>query len=172
MDFLPLAKDRYSVRKLKDQPVEQEKIEKILEAAMVAPTAANYQPFRVWVMKNPEALEKVRSAVPMPFVQESPVVFVVGGDPETAWTRSFDGHNFADVDASIAATHMMLEVHELGLGTTWVGYFDVDKMVSIFPEMKGYSLVAVFGVGYPAEDSEPNKLHSTFKDKDQLFTIL
>ena len=172
MDFLSLAKERYSVRKLADTPVEQEKIDKILEAAMVAPTACNKQPFKIWVLQSESALEKVRQTNPFSFVKEAPVVFVIGGDPELAWKRDFDGHNFVDVDASIVATQMMLEVQDLGLGTTWVGHFDPAKMQALFPEMAGYALTCLFGVGYPAEDAAPAPGHSSFKAKDELVAYL
>ena len=74
--------------------------------------------------------------------------------------RSFDKKNFADVDASIAATHMMLEIEALGLGTTWVGHFDAPKLKELFPEMADYELVAIFPVGYPAEDAKPSTRHA------------
>ncbi len=172
MDFLSLAKARYSVRKLADRPVEQEKLDKILAAAMAAPTATNSQPIKIWVMQSPEALEKVRQTNSFPFVQAAPVVFVVGGDPKTAWKRPFDGHSFAEVDASIVATHIMLAVQDQGLGTTWVGYFDPDKMKALFPEMEGYELVALFAVGYPAEDSAPSERHALSRPADELIRVL
>lgn len=172
MDFLTLARERYSVRKLADRPVEQEKIDKIVEAALLAPTATNAQPFKVWVMQSPEALEKVRQTNAFPFVKEAPVVFVIGGDPSIAWKRPFDSHSFAEVDASIVATHMMLAVHDLGLGTTWVGYFDPEKMTALFPEMKGYELVCLFGVGYPAGDAAPSERHALSKPREALVTVL
>ena len=172
MDFLTLSKERYSVRKLSEKPVEQEKIDKIIEAGIVAPTACNLQPFKIWVMQSQEALDKARQTNSFKFVKEAPVIFVIGGKADEAWKRSFDGHNFVDVDASIVATHMMLEVQDLGLGTTWVGYFDPDKMKVLFPEMKGYELICVFGVGYPAEDASPADGHTSFKERDELVAIL
>lgn len=172
MDFLTLAKARYSVRKLTDRPVEQEKIDKIIEAAIVAPTACNLQPFKIWVLQSADALAKVGQTTPFQFVKEAPVVFVIGGNSEEAWKRRFDGHNFVEVDTSIAATHMMLEAHDLGLGTTWVGHFDPNKMCERFPEMKGYELLCVFGVGYPAEDSTPADGHTASKSVDELVAVL
>ena len=172
MDFLTLAKERYSVRKLTGRPVEQEKIDRIIEAAIAAPTACNLQPFKIWVLQSPEALEKVAQTNPFQFVKEAPVAFVIGGDPAEAWKRSFDGHNFVEVDASIVATHMMLEVQDLGLGTTWVGHFDPNRMKELFPEMKDYELLCVLGVGYPAEDSVPAPGHSASKSREQLVTVL
>lgn len=172
MDFLTLAKERYSVRKLSGKPVEQDKIDKIIEAGIVAPTACNLQPFKIWVMESAEALEKVRQTNLFPFVKQAPVIFVIGGNADEAWKRKYDGHNFVDVDTSIVATHMMLEVQDLGLGTTWVGFFDPDKMKALFPEMEGYELLCMFGVGYPAEDSTPADGHTSFKEREALVSIL
>ena len=94
------------------------------------------------------------------FIFGAPVAFVVGSKAESAFVRSFDKKNFADVDASIAATHMMLEIEALGLGTTWVGHFDAPKLKELFPEMADYELVAIFPVGYPAEDAKPSVRHA------------
>lgn len=74
--------------------------------------------------------------------------------------RPFDKKNFADVDASIAATHIMLAIEDLGLGTTWVAHFDAPKLKELFPEMADYELVAIFPVGYPAEDAAPSPRHT------------
>lgn len=172
MDFLTLAKERYSVRKLSAQPVEPEKVEQILEAAVAAPTATNAQPFKVWVMQSAEAREKAASTTPCAFVKDAPVVFVIGGYPEKAWKRPFDGHNFADVDASIVETHMMLEVHDLGLGTCWVGFFDPAKMKQLFPQMEKYELVCVFAVGYPAADAAPSDRHALSRPREELVETL
>jgi len=170
MNFMELAKDRYSVRKFSDRPVEQEKIEQILEAAIVAPTACNNQPFKVWVIESEEALEKVRATTPCHF--GASVIFAVGGDPQTAWVRKYDQKNFVDVDASIVATQMMLAIHELGLGTTWVGWFDVNQLQESFPEMKDYNMIALFPVGYPAEDAAPAEMHTKYKEYEKLVTRL
>lgn len=170
MDFLTLSRDRYSVRKLSDAPVEQEKIDLILKTAMEAPTACNNQPFKVWVIRSPEAVEKVYGTTTCTFGAK--LFFVVGGDPKAAWVRPFDKKGFADVDASIVATHMMLAIHELGLGTTWVGFFDEDKLKAAFPEMADYELIAMFPTGYPAADAEPGKGHLSCKDKNDLIVEL
>lgn len=169
-NFLGLAKDRYSVRKFSDKPVEPEKIEQILEAAIVAPTACNNQPYKVWVIESEEALEKMREVTPNHF--GASLIFAVGGSLEEAWVRRLDQKNFVDVDATIVATQMMLAIHDLGLGTTWVGWFDNDKLMEKFPEMQGYSVVALFPVGYPAEDSKPAEFHTKYRPYEELVAKL
>ena len=81
-------------------------------------------------------MEKVRQVTS--YVFGAPVAFVVGSKAEAAWVRPYDKKNFADVDATIAATQMMLEIEELGLGTTWVGHFDAPKLKELFPEMNSW----------------------------------
>jgi len=170
MDFLNLAKERYSCRKLTDRPVEQEKIDAILEAAHVAPTAANLQPYHVWVLKSEEAVQAMHQVTPCIFGAK--LFFVVGGDRSTAWVRGYDKANFADVDATIVATQMMLQIQALGLGTTWVGHFDAPKLQSIYPQMAGYDLVAVFPVGYPDKDAAPSENHFKKKALNEVVDVL
>ena len=170
MDFLELVKERYSCRKISNKEVEQEKIDKIVEAARLAPTAVNFQPFKIWVIKSADKVAKVSESTRYTF--GAPIIFAVGAKKEEAWLREYDHKNFADIDASIVATHIMLEIQQLGLGTTWVGYFDEDKLKSLFPEMKEYSIVALFPTGYPADDAEPSPRHSQRKDVKDLVKIL
>ena len=168
MDFLTLAKTRYSCRKLTDRPVSEEQIRAILQAGLAAPTACNNQPFKIWVMTSEDALAKVKSVCKQPFIQPCPVVFVIGGDPKTAWVRDYDGKNFADVDASIVETHLLLEIADLGLATTWIGHFDPEKLCELFPDMNGYSLTALFAVGYAAEDASPAMAHTRCRSEYEL----
>ena len=162
--FLELAHDRYSVRKISSRPVEEEKIEKIIEAGVIAPTATNAQPVRIFVLKTPEAKEKLLKATSFPFVKTAPISIIVGSCSSEAWVRPFDGKNYSDIDASIVATHIMMEIHDLGLGSTWCGFFDPEILKREFPEMKGYELIALFPVGYPEEDSVPAAKHTVYRD--------
>lgn len=166
MEFLELAKQRYSCRNLTDRTVEPEKVEKILEAAIVAPTACNKQPFKIWVIDKDEDIEKIKLATR--FMFGAKLFFVVGAKKEDGWVRKYDGREFASVDASIVATHMMMEVEQLGLGTTWVGHFNNSEMEKQFPVMSGYDLIAIFPVGYPEDGAKPVDMHYQRKDMNQL----
>ena len=169
MEFFDLIKSRYSCRKFESKNVEDEKLTKILEAARVAPTAKNVQPVKIWVFKSNDSLEKIRTVTPCHF--NAPVILAVGGTKDGAFVRS-DGRNYEDVDASIVATHLMLAVHDLGLGSTWVGFFEADKLKEFFPEMKDFDLVALFPIGYPANDSQPSDRHSIRKNLDEIVKYL
>jgi len=152
--FYALAKERYSCREFKDTPLTDVQINHILEAARVAPTAANKQPVHVWVVKSPEALEKLHGATDYTF--NAPVVFMVGAKQDAAWVRKYDGKNAADVDAAIVGTHIMLEASALGLGNVWVGSFDPARIKADFPETEGYEMVCLFPVGVAAVETSTN----------------
>lgn len=168
MSFYALAKARYSCRSLSDRPVSKEAVSRIIAAGMAAPTACNYQPFRIWVMESEEALAKIKSCTKQKFVLPAPVVFVIGACPEEGWVREFDSRNFAAVDATIAATHMMLQIQDLGLGTTWIGHFDVNAAKELFPDMVDCDLIAMFAVGWPADDAVPAVLHDKTKEASEI----
>ena len=152
--FQVLARERYSCRNFKDTPLTDWQVGQILEAARLAPTAANRQPVHVWVVKSPEALEKLKGATD--YTYGAPVVFMVGAKPDAAWVRKYDGKNGADIDAAIVGTHIMLEASALGLGNVWVGSFDPARIKADFPETEGYEIVCLFPVGVPAAAAGPN----------------
>ncbi|MBQ6003024.1 MAG: nitroreductase family protein [Synergistaceae bacterium] len=172
MKYSELVKARYSCRKFSDKPVEDEKLNAIIEAGIAAPTEKNVQPVKIWLIKSPEALEKIKSCAPFPWMKNIPAVIAVGGTQENAFVRPSDNRNFEDVDASIVATHIMLAITAEGLGSTWVGYFDTVKTKELFPEMKDYDLVALFPIGYPADDATPADRHNIRKPKAEMVTVL
>ena len=170
MEFLQLSEARYSLRKFSDRPVEAEKLAAILEAGRNAPTAHNLQPQRIFVLRIPEALEKADACTAAHF--HPPVILVVAYDPEAAWKRETDGKNHGEIDASIAATQMMLEAADLGLGTTYVGMFEPEKLLAAFPEMAGLCPIAMLPLGYPAEGAHPSRLHADRKPLEELVKYL
>jgi len=165
MTFLELAEERYSCRFFSQQAVEQEKIDAILKAAQAAPTAVDKQPFKIFLAADEKAAA-VRDAGRIRFV--TPLIMIVGADPDQAWIRKEDGRNFADVDAAIAATHIMMEVQDLGLGTVWVGHFDAQGLKIAYPQMKDLDLLAVFPIGYPSADAEPSDMHVQRKPVSEM----
>lgn len=169
-DFLQLAHDRYSCLDLSDRPVEAEKIDALVEAAVAAPTAVDRQPWHLWVVESPEAVERL--SVLTRFSFGARVILMLGARADEAWVRKYDGRNFADVDASIVGTHIMLAAHDLGLGTTWVGHFDAPAVHEAFPETEGYDLVALFPIGYPAADAEPAAKHHERRPVEELVSRL
>ena len=159
MTYSELVKSRYSCRKFSDKPVEDEKLNAILQAGISAPTAKNVQPVKIWVIKSPDSLAKIKSCNPFVWMKNVPVVLAVGGTTEGAFVRPSDNRNFEDVDATIVATHMMLAVEAEGLGTTWIG-------------MKDYDLVALFPIGYPADDAMPSDRHYLRKSMAEIVSFI
>lgn len=171
MSFLELAKERYSCRKFSDRIVEPEKIDQILEAAIAAPTAKNFQPIHLWVLSSKTSVEKVNEVTHC--IYGASTVIAVGCREDEAYVRG-DGKNYADVDATIVATHVMMEAQDLGLNTTFVGWFDEPKLHELFPEMEGYDVIALFPVGYASEEAAglPSPRHSERKSREELVTEL
>ncbi len=170
MDFYTLVKERFSVRKFKDQAVEKEKVDRILEAGRVAPTAKNLQPFHVYVLKSEEALKKIRDLTPATF--QAPVVMLLCEEADKAWVNPFDGFNSASMDLAIMTSHMMLQAQELGLGTTWVCWFDTAKVKETFEIPDGLQPRVLLPVGYPAEDVQPGPMHPFRKEISDYVTEL
>ncbi|MDP4143322.1 MAG: nitroreductase family protein [Bacillota bacterium] len=147
MDFLDLAKKRYSVRKYEDKKVESDKLQKILEAGRVAPTGANAQPQRLIVIQENEGLEKLKKGAN---VHGAQLAIIVCSDHSSTWKRPFDGKDIADIDASIVTDHMMLQATELGLGSIWVCFFDPAVIKKEFNIPDNIEPVNILGIGYSA----------------------
>ncbi len=157
MSFLELARERYSCRKFNDKRIEQDKIDKILEASRIAPTAVNYQPQRIFVLQSKESLEKLKTVTQYHF--DAPLAFLICYDNTVSWKNPFNNLDEGIVDSSIVTTHMMLEITDLGLGSTWVGYFDSKTVQKTFNLADNIIPVAILPVGYP--NKEPSHMHNT-----------
>lgn len=161
MGFLQLAEKRYSVRRFDSKPVEQEKIEAILRAGQVAPTACNLQPQKVLVIQSDDSLAKLRKCTGSHF--NAPLAILTCYDKDLCWKRSYDGKSSGDIDASIVTTHMMLEAADLGIGSTWVMHFIPEAVREEFRLPENYEPVSILVMGYPAEDSKPAPAHTNIK---------
>jgi nitroreductase len=157
MNFKELSVSRYSVRKFQNRPVEQEKLDLLLEAGLSAPTAANHQPQRILVINKEEGLKKVDNCTQYRF--GAPVVLLICYDKNEYWVRKFDGENSGQIDASIVTTQMMLQAADIGLGTTWVMHFDPAKTAEEFKLPEKIIPVAMLPLGYPAVDAAPSHWH-------------
>lgn len=163
MDFLELAKQRYSCRGFASKKVEDDKIKKILEAAKLAPTARNFQPQKILVLTDEEQLKKISNCTQ--YGWNAPVIMIIFYDKEISYKRDkYDNKEFGDIDTSIVTTHMMLETQNLGLGTTWIGSFDPQKIIETYNVPNNLIPVAILPIGYPSEDIKPSKLHDERKD--------
>lgn len=170
MKFNELAKSRYSCRKFSDKKVEKEKIEYILKAAQLSPTAVNAQPQKIYVLQSSDALDKVDECTRYGF--GASVNFLVCYDKNASWKRGYDGEEFGPVDASIVITHMMLAAAEQGLGTTWVGSFDPAKVCELFSLPENIIPVSFLPTGYPADDACPAPFHDKRKDISETVVFI
>ncbi len=159
-DFLQLAKTRYSTRKYQERPVEQEKLEAILEAGRVAPTACNYQPQRVLVIREQEGHQKLAKASAY---FNAPLAIVVCVDHNETWKRHFDQKDVADIDATIVTDHMILQATALGLQSVWICKFDVVKMRELFHIPEGIEPVNLLAIGYEAGEGKSADRHATLR---------
>ena len=165
-DFLDLAEKRYSVRKFMNKPIENELIDKILQAGHLAPTACNRQPQRILVVNSEEGIERLRKCTECHF--NAPTAMIICYNEKECWVRSYDGKNSGDIDASIVTTHMMLEAEALGIGTTWVMHFIPEAVMCEFEIPDHIVPVAILVMGYPSEDSKPSWMHSKFRPVEGL----
>ncbi|HHT87306.1 MAG TPA: nitroreductase [Clostridiales bacterium] len=169
-DFIELSSSRFSVRRFSDKKVEQEKIDIILRAGQVAPTACNNQPQKIYVLQSAEALKTLQRCKYSNFGET--LAFLICYDSSLCWIREFDGKPSGEIDAAIVATHMMLEAWELGIGSTWIMHFIPDAVKIEFNLSENIIPVCILVMGYPAQEAAPSVLHSRKKDLKDIVTIL
>ena len=125
MDFYDLIKTRESIRNYdQTRPVEKEKLERILEAGRLAPSAANRQPWHFIIVSSENMLEKVRPCYHKEWFKDAPHILIVAGDKTKAWERSYDGYNSIETDLTIAMDHMILAAENEGVGACWIAAFN------------------------------------------------
>ncbi len=155
MDFQALARARYSVRAYKPDPVGPDKLARVLEAARLAPTAANRQPFRVVVAETKGREAELRRIYGRDWFVRAPLVIAVCAVPAEAWVRRADGWNSAELDAAIAMDHLILAAADEGLGTCWIAAFDPQAAREVLGLPEGIVPVAFTPLGTP--DDAPSR---------------
>mgnify|MGYP000067659229 CR=1 FL=1 len=156
MEFSELIRKRYSVRAYKPDPVEEDKLHQVLEAARLAPTAANQQPFQLIVVHTAGREEEVRRIYNRDWFVRAPLVICICGIPAQGWVRR-DGKNYTDVDVAIVMDHLILAATDLGLGTCWIGAFDVQAAREVLGLPDDVEPIAFTPLGYPADRPGPKK---------------
>ncbi len=148
MEFSDLISQRASIRGYKSDPVEQEKLQAVLEAARLAPTAANQQPFRLIVIHTQGREEELLRIYNRAWFVQAPLVICAVGVPKDGWVRS-DGENYTTVDVAIVMDHLILAAANLGLGTCWIGAFNPEAAHEVLGLPAGIVPVAFTPLGYP-----------------------
>jgi len=167
---MELAKNRYSERYFDSRPVEQEKLEQILEAGRIVPTACNYQPQRVYVIRSEEALKKARGMRISHY--NAPLMLLVCYDRDVAWRnpsdRKYENYSSGEQDAAIAATTMMYEAEELGVHSVWLRGFDSVAVTETFGLPENIVPVMMFAMGYPNGKSKAHPWHAVRNPIDRM----
>lgn len=149
MDFIDLVQKRYSVRAYKPDPVEDDKLAKILEAARLAPTASNRQPFQLIVIHTAGRTAELGRMYSRPWFVQAPIIIAACTNPAEGWKRAMDGVNYSIVDVAIAFDHLTLEATDLGLGTCWIGAFNTQAVCEILGLPPEVDPIALTPLGFP-----------------------
>ncbi|HYX08984.1 MAG TPA: nitroreductase family protein [Bacteroidales bacterium] len=157
MQFEELAKQRYSSRHYQPRPIEREKLKKVLEAARVAPSAANKQPWKFYVFEGHESVLCIAEAYHREWLKDAPIVIVACADHEKSWKRASDGKDHADIDVAIAVDHMTLQATDLGLATCWICNFDPEKCRQILNLPENIEPVVILPLVYPSDQADINR---------------
>jgi nitroreductase len=156
MDFFQLIAARYSVRAYQPDPVPAALLNQVLEAARLAPTAANRQPFTLIVLRTAGRQTELKRVYNRDWFVGAPLVIAACGLPGKAWVRR-DGKNYMDVDVTIALDHLILAATDLGLGTCWVAAFDPAAAREVLCLPDTVEPIAFTPLGYPADDLRPKE---------------
>jgi len=150
MELESVIKKRQSIRAYKNRPVPEEKLQKVLEAARLAPSASNRQPWKFVVVKEDKRRQEIAQAANyQTFVGEAPVVIAaIATNTEHVMSCGVPSH---PVDLAIAVDHMTLAAANEGLGTCWIGAFSQEKVKKILKIPERYRVVALLPLGYPKE---------------------
>ncbi|MCX6373917.1 MAG: nitroreductase family protein [Actinobacteria bacterium] len=151
MDVFEAIGSRYSVRGYKPDPVSEELLGRVLEAARQAPTAANRQPFRIIVIHTEGREEELARVYGRAWLLQAPLVLAVIAVPGEAWRR-MDDKPYAEVDATIAMDHLVLAATALGLGTCWIAAFDPAAVREVLALPEDVEPIALTPLGYPDRD--------------------
>ena len=155
MEFFELIEARYSVRAYTSQPVEDEKLHKVLRAAQIAPTAANHQPFQLIAVHTTGRENELGRIYHQPWFVQAPLIIAACAISTQAWVRKSDSFNARLVDVAIVMDHLILAATDLGLGTCWVAAFNVAaarEVLGLPPEVEP---VIFTPLGYPADQPGP-----------------
>lgn len=154
------------------KPVEKEKLEAIIEAARLAPSSNNTQPWHFVIVTDPETREKLSTAAPIgtatnKWMKNAPAIIVCCGKPHAILHKAVGQAldiDFFKMDVAIAVEHMVLRARDLDLGTCWVGWFDERKVRRIVRIPSSYKVLALLPIGYPKGEWPKAKKRNSFDD--------
>ena len=170
MEFSEVVKNRYSCKKYSDRPVEAEKLEAILEAGRLAPTAKNLQEQHIYVLQSADALAKIDAVTPCRY--GAPAVLVVAFDKTNVFTYPGGKRDSGVEDATIVATHMILAAADQGVDSCWINFLDPEKLAEVLGLPENEEVLMVLDLGYAAEEAGPLPNHESRKELSETVTYL
>ena len=170
MEFKSVVQNRFSCKKYSDRQVEAEKLQAILEAGRLAPTAKNLQEQRIYVIQSEEALAKVDKVTPCRY--GAPTVLIVAFDKNNVFTYPGDKRDSGVEDAAIVATHMILAAANEGVDSCWLNYFNPDEVAKAFDLPENEEVLMLMDLGYAAEEGKPLSNHFSRKPIEDTVTYI
>jgi nitroreductase len=167
MDFYDLVKNRESVRDYDpDRPIDQNILNRILNAGRLAPSAANRQPWTFLLVSSKEKLEKVRACYKKLWFQQAPHILILIGDKTKSWVRSYDGYNSIETDLTIAMDHIILAAEYENIGTCWIEAYDPRILSTAIGLKENEVVFSITPLGYQNKGykKQVNKLRKSLKE--------
>ena len=161
MEFKEVIRERFSCRKYSAKEIEREKLDAVLEAGRLAPTAKNLQEQHIYVVQSAEALAKIDRVTPCRY--GAPTVLVVAFDKNNVFTYPGGKRDSGVEDASIVATHMILAAADEGLGSCWINFFEPEKMAAELGLPENEEVLMMLDLGYAADGVKSTPGHSARK---------
>ena len=168
--FLELSESRFSVREYSQKPVEKEKIDKLLRVAQLSPTAANKQPQKIYIITKEEHKQQLTTVTKYTF--NATLFFLVCSDKTKAWKHRTEEVYSTEIDGSIVAENIILEAHDLGLGSVIVRSFQTEKLKQLFGIPENMVPIALLPIGYPKEGTKPSETHFQRKNVKEMVEYL
>lgn len=166
MDFIKLARDRYSLKKYDGRKVPKDKLDLILEGGRLSPTAKNLQNYKIYVAESDQALAKVDQVTPCRY--GAGTVLVLTYDDNQVFTYPGGKYDSGFEDTAIVATHIILGAKAVGVDSCWLNNFDPDQAREIFDLPANEVVVCLIDLGFPAEGAGPLANHTKRKDISDL----
>ena len=161
MEFKEVIRERFSCRKYSAKEIEREKLDAVLEAGRMAPTAKNLQEQHIYVVQSEEVLAKIDRVTPCRY--GAPTVLVVAFDKNNVFTYPGGKRDSGVEDASIVATHMILAAADEGLASCWINFFEPEKMAAELGLPENEEVLMMLDLGYAADGVKPAPGHTARK---------
>lgn len=153
MSVLKVIQKRRSIRRYRKESISEEVLQRVLEAARLAPSGKNFQPWKFIIVQDDELKKKLaKASAEQHFMAEAPVIIVACGFPEDSYSRLGRYMKSWPVDVTIALEHLILQATEEGLGTCWIGSFEEEEVKSILNIPEEVRVLALTPLGFPNEE--------------------